>query len=74
MCIGKSLADIEGITIAALLAREFTIEPAESGPLRVRPMITLRPEQGFVVRFRSRKPAAASAPASFAEDTVLARG
>jgi cytochrome P450 len=54
MCIGKSLADMQGITITALLAREFTIESAEAGPLRVRPMITLRPENGFVVRFRGR--------------------
>ncbi|HET6883502.1 MAG TPA: cytochrome P450 [Pirellulales bacterium] len=54
MCIGKTLADMEGITITALLAREFTIEPTESGPLSLRPMITLRPENGFVVRFRSR--------------------
>jgi len=54
MCIGKSLADMEGVTITALLCRQFSIEPAYSAPLRVRPMITLRPESGFVVRFRPR--------------------
>jgi cytochrome P450 len=54
MCIGKWLADMEGLTITALVSREFRIEPAEPAALRVRPMITLRPEQGFVVRFRPR--------------------
>lgn len=54
MCIGKALADMEGLTLTAMLAREFTIEPAAPGPLRVRPMITLRPQQGFDVRFRPR--------------------
>jgi cytochrome P450 len=60
MCIGKWLADMEGLTITALVSREFQIEPAERGALRVRPMITLRPEQGFVVRFRPRAAAATS--------------
>ena len=54
MCIGKTLADMEGLTITALMAREFAIEPAAPGPLGVRPMITLRPQQGFDVRFRPR--------------------
>ena len=54
MCIGKWLADIEGLTITALVSREFHIEPADRDALRVRPMITLRPERGFVVRFRPR--------------------
>lgn len=54
MCIGKALADMEGMTITAMLAREFTTEPVETGPLAVRPMITLRPQHGFVVRFRQR--------------------
>jgi cytochrome P450 len=55
MCIGKWLADMEGLTITALVMRDFRIEPAEAGPLVVRPMITLRPEHGFVVRFRPRQ-------------------
>lgn len=73
MCIGKSLADMEGITITALLAREFTLEAAEPAPLRVRPMITLRPESGFVVRFRGRLPSATSS-ASGASAEALACG
>lgn len=57
MCIGKSLADMEGLTITAMLLREFTLESAAPGPLSVRPMITLRPQQGFDVRFRPRSEA-----------------
>ncbi|HWB11088.1 MAG TPA: cytochrome P450 [Pirellulales bacterium] len=60
MCIGKWLADMEGLTITALVSREFQIEQAERTALGVRPMITLRPERGFIVRFRPRSAAAAN--------------
>lgn len=66
MCIGKSLADMEGLTITALLMRELRLEPAEAGPLCVRPMITLRPVKGFVVRFRPRARLATAAGAAAA--------
>jgi cytochrome P450 len=54
MCIGKSLADMEGVTITALFAKAFEVRPAEPGELTVRPMITLRPERGFMARLRPR--------------------
>lgn len=54
MCIGKSLADMEGLTVAALLTRIFQIEPAEVEKLVVKPLITLRPQRGFVVRLTPR--------------------
>jgi cytochrome P450 len=63
MCIGKWLADMEGLTITALVMREFRLQAVESGLLRVRPMITLRPEHGFVVRFQPRSAAEALASA-----------
>jgi len=55
MCIGKSLADMEGLTIAALLARAFEITPADGADMTVRPMITLRPSNGFAARLRPRR-------------------
>lgn len=54
MCIGKGLADMEGVTITSLVARAFEIEPADRSQMTVRPMITLRPERGFLVRLRPR--------------------
>jgi hypothetical protein len=54
MCIGKSLADMEGVTITALFAKAFEVRPAEPGELTVRPMITLRPERGFMARLLPR--------------------
>jgi cytochrome P450 len=56
-CIGKPLADMEGVTIAAMFARDFRIEPADGADLTVRPMITLRPKNGFVARLTPREPA-----------------
>ncbi len=58
MCIGKGLADMEGVTISSLFTRAFEVEPADSAELSVRPMITLRPERGFMVRLRPRVEAA----------------
>jgi cytochrome P450 len=71
MCIGKSLADMQGMTITALLAREFRLEPAEKVPLVVRPMITLRPKQGFDVRFRRRSATTAPADSQVEQTPVL---
>jgi len=61
MCIGKGLADMEGVTITSLLARAFEIEPADRNQMTVRPMITLRPEKGFMVRLRPREESYAAA-------------
>lgn len=63
MCIGKSVADMEGLTVAALLTRAFQIEPAEAGGLAVKPLITLRPNRGFVVRLTPRPGAIDELPA-----------
>lgn len=56
MCIGKSLADMEGVTLTALLCRAFRFEPASGESMTIRPMITLRPGEGFLVRLREREP------------------
>jgi hypothetical protein len=47
---------MEGVTIAALFARNFRIEPADGADLTVRPMITLRPKSGFMARLAPREP------------------
>lgn len=60
MCIGKGLADMEGVTITSLIARAFEIEPADRHQMTVQPMITLRPEKGFLVRLRPRDEVAAA--------------
>lgn len=58
MCIGKSSADMEGVTIAAMLIRAFEIEPADDEEMAVRSMITLRPDRGFLARLRPRSASA----------------
>ncbi|HEV7221757.1 MAG TPA: cytochrome P450 [Pirellulales bacterium] len=62
MCIGKALADMEGLTITALVAKAFEVRPAAPGPLTVQPMITLRPKDGFLVRLRPRAEQAVLSP------------
>jgi len=55
LCIGKPLADMEGVTITAMFARAFHIEPADGAEMTVRPMITLRPKNGFHARLTPRE-------------------
>ena len=58
MCLGKSLADMEALTIISLFTRAFHIEPAEPGPVRMRTLVTLRPRDGVLLRLRKRTTAA----------------
>ena len=66
MCIGKFLADMEGLTIAALLVRAFQIAPADDAEMTVRPMITLRPNRGFMAHLRPRQSQASGAASRLA--------
>ncbi len=53
-CIGESFAWMEATLLLATICRRWRIERiAESGPLPLRPVITLRPRNGFVARVRS---------------------
>jgi cytochrome P450 len=54
MCLGKSLADMEALTIISLFAKAFHIEPARPGPVRMRTLVTLRPRDGVLVRLSAR--------------------
>jgi cytochrome P450 len=54
LCIGKPLADMEGVTITTLFAQAFEMESADPGKLEVRPMITLQPKNGVKVRLHPR--------------------
>jgi cytochrome P450 len=63
MCIGKSLADMEGLTVTALLTRVFRIEPADEEQIMAQPLITLRPKRGFFVRLTPRPGAIDELPA-----------
>jgi cytochrome P450 len=53
VCIGKPLAEMEGVTIAALFARAFELT-TEERDLQVHPLITLQPKNGVVVRLHPR--------------------
>jgi cytochrome P450 len=69
-CIGKPLADMEGVTIAALFAQAFRLESADSQEIAVSPKITLQPKRGVAVRLhpRERLPIACSRGAGIAAD------
>jgi cytochrome P450 len=54
MCIGKSLADMEALTIISLFVRAFRVEPVDSSPVRMRTLVTLRPYHGVPVRLTAR--------------------
>ena len=54
MCIGKSLADMEALTIISLFARAFRIEPVDDSPVRMRTLVTLRPYNGVPVHLTPR--------------------
>jgi cytochrome P450 len=61
MCIGKSLADMEALTIISLFVRAFRVEPVDNSPVRMRTLVTLRPYDGVPVRLTARvRPANAS--------------
>jgi len=52
ICIGNHFALTEGQIILNSIARQFSMEPASSRPLRFEPMITLRPKGGVPVILR----------------------
>ena len=52
ICIGNHFALTEGQIILETIARQFSMEPASSRPLRFEPMITLRPKGGVPVILR----------------------
>ncbi|HEY4084645.1 MAG TPA: cytochrome P450 [Bryobacteraceae bacterium] len=52
ICIGNHFALTEGQIILDTIARQFSMEPASSRPLRFEPMITLRPKGGVPVILR----------------------
>jgi cytochrome P450 len=54
VCIGNQFAMIEGQIIAATIAQRFYFEIADSGPVEMEPLITLRPKGGIRVRVKAR--------------------
>jgi cytochrome P450 len=54
MCIGKSLADVEALTIISLFVRAFRVEPVDDSPVRMRTLVTLRPFDGVPVHLTPR--------------------
>jgi cytochrome P450 len=52
ICIGNHFALTEGQIILETIARQFSMEPASSRPLRFEPMITLRPKGAVPVILR----------------------
>ena len=53
-CIGKHLAMLEAQVIMATLAKRFRLEGTQSGPLKLRPSLTMHPESGVEMRVRER--------------------
>jgi cytochrome P450 len=53
-CVGQSLARLESLLIAALVARRFVLEPVAGHEVRMDPGITLRCRGGLPMRLRPR--------------------
>jgi cytochrome P450 len=67
MCLGKSLADMEALTIVSLFVRAFAISPVKDEPVRMQTLVTLRPKGGVAVRLTSRAPESSNSPNSDTE-------
>jgi cytochrome P450 len=67
MCLGKSLADMEALTIVSLFVRAFAITPVQDEPVRVQTLVTLRPKGGVAVRLSPRRPETNRSPESDTE-------
>ncbi len=54
MCLGRHLTEVEGTLILASLVRHFELSPVTSGPVRLRPRITLQSADPLRVRMEAR--------------------
>jgi len=54
MCLGRHLTEVEGTLILASLIRHFDVSPVTSGPVRLRPRITLQSANPLRVRMEAR--------------------
>ncbi len=52
LCIGNHFAMIEGVLILAAVTRRFRLELDESKPVKVDPLVTLRPHHGLPMYLR----------------------
>jgi enediyne biosynthesis protein E7 len=67
MCMGKALADMEALTIVSMFTRAFEIKSMETGDVRMRTLVTLRPEGGVPVKLTCRPPSSVPAGESTGE-------
>ena len=55
LCIGKSFAMTENTLILAMVAQRFQLQLASDRPVRLEPLITLRPKGGLSMRLEERQ-------------------
>jgi cytochrome P450 len=74
MCLGKSLADMEALTVVSMFTRAFALESTRSDAIRTRTLVTLRPEGGVPVRLTPRLQGPSPLPiaANFQESDYVA--
>jgi len=54
MCLGRHLTEVEGTVILASLIRHFDVSPVTTGPVRLRPRITLQAANPLRVHMEAR--------------------
>ncbi len=59
VCIGNAFAMMESVLLLATIARQWSLEPVVDHPIRLSPVLTLRPRYGIKVVLHRREPAAA---------------
>ena len=54
LCIGERFAWMEGVLILAAIARKWRFRPVSSEPVKLAPLLTLRPKGGLRLRAEAR--------------------
>lgn len=58
LCLGKTLAEIEGVLGLASMAQRLVVRPVPGQPVAPQPGLTLRLQQGLLAHLRERRPQA----------------
>lgn len=63
-CIGASFAEMEAVLLLVTLCQHYSFRPVEEHPIKLEPLITLRPKHGIQMSLHKRIPAAVPAAAN----------
>ena len=71
VCIGNSFAMMESVLLLATIARQWSLAPMPDHPIRLAPVLTLRPRYGIKVVMH-RRPSAGTHPRDTGGEISLA--